>query len=57
MNVKRTYKQCVINTDFHPVLKRGQIVDIISETPEFYLVQSFETGTPEFISKKDVVTN
>lgn len=55
MDIKRrTYKQGVVNTDTHFTLKRGQIVDIISETGDAYLVQSFLTNRPEFIKKQDL---
>lgn len=54
MNVKRSYKQGSIQTDNHPSFRRGQIVDIISETKDAYLVQSFITGNPDFVKKEDV---
>ena len=57
MKIKRSYRQCVINTDTHPILQKGQIVDIIFEGYDFYTVQSFTTGTQEKIQKEFVVLN
>jgi len=57
MKLKRSYKQGSIQTDTHPILKKGQIVDIISETKDLYLIQSFVTGHPEFIKKQDIKIN
>jgi len=53
MDIKRrAYKQGIVNTDTHLILKRGQVVSIISETSDVYLVQSFLTNSPEFIKKE-----
>lgn len=57
MKTKRCYKQGVIQTDAHTYLKKGCIVDIISETKDCYLVQSFVTGIPEFIKKEHLKIN
>jgi len=50
-NAIRPYKQGVVNTKDHPVLKEGQIVDIIFEGYDFYFVQSFTTSSQERIEK------
>jgi hypothetical protein len=55
MKIKRAYRQGVINTDNHPILQKGQIVDIIFEGHDFYTVQSFITGTQEKIQKELVL--
>jgi len=52
MKIKRAYRQGVVATSSHPVLKEGQIVDIIFEGHDFYMVQSFITGTQEKIQKE-----
>ena len=52
MKIKRAYRQGVVVTSSHPVLKEGQIVDIIFEGHDFYTVQSFITGTQEKIQKE-----
>jgi hypothetical protein len=57
MKNKRSYRQCVIDTDTHPILQKGQIVDIIFEGYDFYTVQSFTTGTQENIKKEFVITH
>jgi hypothetical protein len=57
MKTKRSYRQGSLNTDKHPYFKKGQIIDIISETKDLYLVQSFITGQPELIKKEDIKLN
>lgn len=57
MKIKRSYIQGAVTTTTHPVLKEGQIVDIIFEGHDFYTVQSFTTGTQEKIDKKFINTN
>ena len=53
----RAYKQGVVITSSHPVLVEGQIVDILFEGHDFYLVQSFTTSTQEKINKEDLSIN
>jgi hypothetical protein len=59
MNHKRggAYKQGVVTTTTHPVLKKGQIVDILFEGYYFYYVKSFTTSSQEKIEKKDLQIN
>ena len=53
----RAYKQGSVLIDTHPVLQKGQIVDILFEGHDFYLVQSFVTSTQEKIKKEDLQIN
>ena len=57
MKKTRAYKQAVVKTFEHPVLNEGQIVDIIFEGYDFYIVQSFTTATQEKIKKEDLQIN
>jgi hypothetical protein len=49
---KRAYRQGVVNTIENPPLQKSQIVDIIFEGHDFYIVQSYTTATQEKIEKK-----
>jgi hypothetical protein len=58
MNIKRAYRQGIIDTDKHPLFYKGQVVDVISETRDgLYLVQSTVSGNPEFIRKQFIKLN
>jgi hypothetical protein len=57
MNYKIKYKQGLVNTSTHPVIKKGQVVEIMEEDGEFYKVRVFITGKAEKIEKKFVITN
>jgi hypothetical protein len=57
MKRTRAYKQGVVKTFEHPVLNEGQIVEIIFEGYDFYVVQSFTTATQEKIKKEDLQIN
>ena len=51
---KHPYKQGVVNTDAHPKIKKGQIVEIMEEVGEFYKIRVYITGKPDQIEKKFV---
>jgi hypothetical protein len=53
----RPFKQAVVIVETHPVLIKGQIVDIIEEEESRYKVRSFLTAKYEFIDKKDISIN
>lgn len=53
----KPYKQGVINTEDHPVLRKGQLVSIISEEEDFYIVKPFIASIEQKISKKDLIVN
>jgi len=57
MKRTRAYKQGVVKTFQHPILQEGQIVDILFEGHDFYIVQCFTTGTQEKINKEDLTIN
>jgi len=55
MNLKKSaYKKGIVETNEHYSLKKGQVVDIISEKLDVYLVQSYQTSKPEFVKKQDI---
>ena len=53
----KPYKQGIVNTDDHPVLRKTQIVNIISEKEDVYIVKPFMATVEIEISKKDLITN
>jgi len=53
----RPFKQAVVTIETHPVLRKGQIVDIIEEEENRYKVRSFLTAKYEFVNKKDISIN
>lgn len=57
MKRTRAYKQGAVQSIDHPVLIKGQIVDIIFEGHDFYIVQSFTTATQEKIKKEELTIN
>ena len=54
MKKKRCYRQGIINRDISENLKKGQIVDIISEDDSYYIIQSYITSFQEKIKKQDL---
>lgn len=54
-NKKQSYRQGIIKTDKNLNFPRGQIVNIISETEKFFLIQVGNTSKPEFIKKEDMI--
>jgi hypothetical protein len=54
MKKKRCYRQGIINRDISENLKKGQIVDIISEDDYCYIIQLFITSFQEKIQKQDL---
>jgi hypothetical protein len=51
------YRQGAINTEEHPILKKGQIVEIVDENEEFFRVRVFLTGKIESIKKIHISLN
>jgi hypothetical protein len=49
--IRSSYRQGVVNTEEHPVLKKGQIIEILDENEEFFRVRVFLTGKIESIKK------
>ena len=52
-----TYKNGIINTDTHPVLRKGQAVKVIYEKDGFYFVKPYIACIEQKIKKEDVVVN
>jgi hypothetical protein len=55
--IKQNYRQAIVNTTEHPIFKKGQIINIISEEGEFCLVNYYVTSRPEKIEKKYLIVN
>lgn len=52
-----TYKNGIINTDTHPVLRKGQAVKVMYEKDGFYIVKQHVTCMEQKIKKEDVIVN
>jgi hypothetical protein len=52
-----SYKQGVVNTEEHPVLRKTQIVSIIAEEGDFFIVKPYIASIEQKISKKDLIVN
>jgi hypothetical protein len=57
MKKNKPFKQGVVITETHPILKKGQIIDILEELENKYKVRSFKTANVEIINKKDISIN
>jgi hypothetical protein len=53
----KSYKQGIVNTDEHPVLRKTQLVSIIYEKDDYYIVKPFISSLEQKISKKDLIVN
>lgn len=53
----KSYKQGIVNTDDHPVLRKTQLVNIISEEDDYYIVKPLISCFEQKISKKDLIVN
>jgi len=53
----KPYKQGIVNTDDHPVLRKTQIVNVLFEEEDFYIVKPFMATVEIKISKKDLIVN
>ncbi len=53
----KPYKQGIVNTDDHPVLRKTQIVSIIFEEGEYYIVKPYIASVEQKIFKKDLIVN
>jgi hypothetical protein len=54
---KSTFKSGVVNTDTHPVLLLGQVIQIINEEGIYYIVRLNYNSKLESIEKRYVITN
>lgn len=52
-----SYKQGVVNTDEHPVLRKTQIVSIIGEDEDYFIVKPYIDSMEQKIKKEDVAVN
>jgi hypothetical protein len=57
MKIKNSYRKAVINTILHPILQKNQIVEILYEEGDCYIVQCFRTSNIEKIEKKYTIVN
>jgi len=53
----RPYKQGIVNTENHPPLLKGQIVEILEEHDEYYKVRLYLTGGIETVKKEEISIN
>ena len=53
----KPYKQGIVNIDNHPVLRKTQIVNIILEEGDFYVVKPHIASMEQKISKKDLIVH
>jgi len=51
------YKTGVVNTTTHPILMKGQVVEVLSESSDYYKVRVYLTAKVETLKKEDVVVN
>ena len=54
---KYAYKTGIVITEEHPSLLKGQVVEVMAEEGEDYLVRIYITGKPAKIEKKFVLVN
>lgn len=57
MKRNRPYKQGMVNTDSNELFIKGQILEIIEEHDEYYLVRVYLTGKIEKIKKEEISIN
>lgn len=53
----KTYRQGVVNTDNHPILRKTQIVSILAEEENFYIVKPLISCFEQKIKKEDIIVN
>jgi hypothetical protein len=51
------YRNGIVKTDTHPVLLKGQVVEIIEDCEDYYKVRVFINAKREEIKKEDVLVN
>jgi hypothetical protein len=58
VNRKRfAYRTGIVTAEEHPNLLKGQVVEIMAEDGDYYIVRIFITGQPSKIEKKFVLVN
>lgn len=53
----QSFKQGIIRTETHSVLKKGQIVQIVSEDDETFTVKPYIASVSQKIKKEDLIVN
>jgi hypothetical protein len=56
-NKKFMYKSGIVKTSTHPVLLLGQVIKIIKEEKDYYIVRLNYNSKEEVIEKQYVITN
>jgi hypothetical protein len=51
------YRNGIVASDEHPILLKGQVVEIMEEQEEDYIVRVFLTGQPLKVEKKHILIN
>ena len=57
MKQKNCYKQGVVKKTINDNLKKGEIVDILLEKNDFYLIRKYTTSDIQKIKKEDLLIN
>lgn len=52
-----TYRHGIVNTDSHPVLRKGQVVKVLYERDGMYVVKPYNASLEQKIKKEDVIVN
>lgn len=55
--MKEAYKHGIVNTDSHPVLRKGQAVKVLYERNGMYVVKPYIACIEQKIKKEDVIVN
>ena len=53
----QSLRQGIIKIEDHSILRKGQIVQIISEDTETYTVKPYIASVPQKIKKEDLILN
>ena len=51
------YRTGIVTTEEHPILLKGQVVEVMAEEGEDYLVRIYMTGQSTKVEKKFVLIN
>ena len=53
----QSFRQGIIKVENHSILRKGQIVQIVSEDAETYTVKPYIASVPQKIKKEDLILN
>lgn len=55
--MKEAYKHGIVNTDSHPIFKKGQAVKVLYEREGYYMVKLYFSSLEQKIKKEDLIVN